>query len=405
MWPRSPSKGARGFSLTELLVTMAALVVVLTLSAQLLFATRRATDRQRLQMEPRQVARGAADYVNYLIRTASDFNTINGARNPLAVMTWYLKGDPDKNPTLMQTSYNNLTTSQAAAGLGDLGTDMVSIAHADKVAMMPNVVWQGYKHSSSAYWQFGEGCPDSARNLELFKEATCGDKDCTASGPLIIVDANGVAGFYEITDYKEGTNADNCSAHSLPEGALGGDCRDNQGCIATVANPGQSDSINPPSGRPDLAQPITLIGGPRFITLRVRDRWLEQKFGLFDSTVDNPGGNFQRLLPNVEDMQIAWVFNNGETRNSLPTSANRLSTTGQVPAQAASGVPGPYDVVNVAGMRATMTVRSAVPIPGEIHDRWLRPLAEDREAATTRDQFFRYQISATSMIRNRWVGR
>jgi hypothetical protein len=383
---------------------MAALVVLLTLSAQLLFATRRATDRQRLQTEPRQLARGAADYVNYLVRTASDFNTINGARNPMAVMTWYLKGDPDKNPTLMQTSYNNLTAGQAAAGLGDEGTDMLSVAHADKVALMPNIVWQGYKHSSSAYWQFGEGCPDSARNLELFKEITCGDKDCTSSGPLIIVDANGVSAFYEITDYKEGTNANNCSAtNNLPD-TDGVGCAANQGCIATVANPGQSDSINPPSGRPELARPITMIGGPRFVTLRVRARWLEQKFGLFDSTVDNPGGNFQRLLPNVEDMQVAWIFNNGETRNSQPTTASRLTTTGQVPAQAA-GAPGPYDVINVAAMRITVTTRSAEPIPGEVHNRWLRPLAEDHEAATARDQFFRHQLSATSMIRNRWVGR
>ena len=33
MWPRSRSDRARGFSLTELLVTMAALIVILTLSA------------------------------------------------------------------------------------------------------------------------------------------------------------------------------------------------------------------------------------------------------------------------------------------------------------------------------------------------------------------------------------
>jgi len=400
MWPRSPRRDpARGFSLTELLVTMAALVVVLTLSAQLLFATRRASDRQRLQTEPRQIARGATDYVNYLVRTATDLNNVLGARNPLAVMVWYVNGS---NQTF-QTTYNNLTASQAAAGFGDEGTDVISVAHADVANFLPLLTWQGNQHAATAYWEFNQGCPDSAANLALFKELTGAHPDDNGkdiSDPLIIVDANGQVGTYQITDYKEGPNADNCAAKSNLPDYPDKSCAADQGCLAVVANPGRSDQVNPPSGQPNLVQPITMNLGPRYISLRVRNRWLEQKFGLFNQNTDTPGTAFQRLLPNVEDFQVAWIFQNGETRNN--NAGNRIPRNQSVPTQAADDV---YHVRNVTAMRITFTTRSATPIPGEIHDRWLRPAAEDRAAATARDQFFRYQLSATSMIRNRWVGR
>jgi prepilin-type N-terminal cleavage/methylation domain-containing protein len=398
MWPRSRSE--RGFTLTELLVTVAALVVVLTLSAQLLFATRRAADRQRLQTEPRQIARGAVDYVNYLVRTATDLNTVLGARNPLAVMVWYANGSNQ----LFQASYNNLTASQASDGLGDEGTDIITVAHADRANFVPLITWNGNQTSSTAYWEFNQGCPDSALNLAMFKELTGAHPDPDGgqdiSDPIVIVDANGVAGTYQITDYKEGTNADVCEAkNQLPDVNEG--CAANQGCMAVVANPGRSDQINPPGGQPNLSQPITMHLGPRFISLRVRNRWLEQKLGVFNPNTDNPGNAFQRLLPNVEDFQVAWIFNNGETRNN--SAANRIPRTGAVPTQ---GSPADaYDAVNVTGMRVTFTARSAEAIPGEVDNRWPRPAAEDRDAAATRDQFFRYQLSATSMIRNRWVGR
>jgi prepilin-type N-terminal cleavage/methylation domain-containing protein len=401
MWPSSPRRESRGFTLTELLVTIAALVVVLTLSAQLLFATRRASDRQRLQTEPRQIARGAADYVNYIVRTASDLNNVLGARNPLGIMVWYRDG----NNTAFQASYNNLTATQATSGLGDQGTDIITVTHADSAVFAPLIAWRGNQRAESAYWQFNQRCPDSTANLAAFKQLTGahpGAGGVDVSDPIIIVDANGAAGTYQITDYKTGFNADNCSAKgSLPDDTTGATCAANQGCMAVAANPALTDRIDPYGGQPPgMSEPIRLHLGPRFIALRVRNRWLEQKFGLFNPNTDNPGSAFQRLLPNVEDFQVAWIFNNGETHNS--TVANRLTTTSQVPAQ---GTTGAYDAINVAGMRVTFTTRSAVVIPGEINNRYLRPAAEDRVAATARDQFFRVQLSATSMIRNRWVGR
>lgn len=400
MWPRSRSDAARGFTLTELLVTIAALVVVLTLSAQLLFATRRASDRQRLQTEPRQVARGATDYVNYLVRSATDLNNVRGARNPLAVMVWYTNG----NDELFQVSYNNLTSTQAAAGFGDEGTDILTVAHSDRANFLPLLTWQGNQRSSSAWWEYNQGCPDSAYNLSLFKELTGAHPDPNGgqdiSDPLIITDANGQAGTYQITDYKEGTNADNCEAKANLPDYPEKSCAAGQGCLQVVANPGRSDQVNPPAGQPNLVQPITMNLGPRFISLRVRNRWLEQKWGLFNQNTDTPGTQFQRLLPNVEDFQVAWVFQNGEIKNN--SSSNQIPRTNQVPTQ---GVPDTYHVQNVVGMRVTFTSRSAVPIPGEVNNRYFRPLAEDRAAATAKDQFYRYQLSAVSMIRNRQPGR
>ena len=306
---------------------------------------------------------------------------------------------------MFQASYNNLSTSQASNGLGDEGTDIITVTHADRAIFVPLITWQGNQRTDPAYWEFNQGCPDSAANLALFKELTgahTGSGGSEVSDPLIVVDATGVAGTYQITDYRAGLNANNCdSSANLPDSG-GETCAANQGCLGVVANPVAADQINPPSGvQPNLAQPVTMHLGPRFISLRVRNRWLEQKFGIFNPSTDNPGSAFQRLLPNVEDLQVAWIFNNGETRNN--GAGNRIPRTNAVPTQ---GTPADaYDAVNVAGMRVTVTARSAVTIPGEVHDRWLRPAAEDRVAATANDRFFRYQLSATSMIRNRWVGR
>jgi prepilin-type N-terminal cleavage/methylation domain-containing protein len=409
MWPRSQRRNTRGFTLAELLVTITALVVVLTLSGQLLFATRNASDRQRLQTEPRQTARGATDYLNYLVRTATDQNNVLASGNPQAIITWYTDGNA--TPTNHQATFNNLTAAQESAGLGDAGTDIVTLGHADSAAtatMLYPTSTPAYPSAGPDYWQFNQACPDSAANLTLFRQLTgahTNGSGATVSDPIVEVDANGYERFYQITQYSVSgyDNTTNCAAANPLPNSGGTPCVANQGCIGVVANPLAADQVKVlkiDQSKIPSKQPIYLFLGVHYFSLRVRGGALQQRAGIFNDQTDNPGTAFQTLLPNVEDLQIAWIFNNGQIRNS--STSNELTTTGQVPAQGSLGV---FDAINVAGMRVTVTARSSVAIPDERDNRYLRPAAEDRVAATTRDKFFRVQLSAASMIRNRWGGR
>ncbi len=80
----SSDRAQRGYMLMEVAVALLALVLILVLSAQLLFATRRASVRQQLHVEARQVARGAADYLAFQARGATDLVTdaIGGVNGP-----------------------------------------------------------------------------------------------------------------------------------------------------------------------------------------------------------------------------------------------------------------------------------------------------------------------------------
>ncbi len=60
---RSSSKPGGGFTLVEVLVVVASLGMILWMVGPLFFPMRQAAERQRLQVEARQTARGATDYV------------------------------------------------------------------------------------------------------------------------------------------------------------------------------------------------------------------------------------------------------------------------------------------------------------------------------------------------------
>jgi hypothetical protein len=146
------------------------------------------------------------------------------------------------------------------------------------------------------------------------------------------------------------------------------------------------------------AEPVTIKGGVRFTSFRVRDGWLEQKQGVFNPNTDNPGSSFVRLLPNVEDLQIAWLFNDGSIWN---TAAQQLPTavyTANVPSQ---GTSNPYDIVNVVGMRMTISARSATEVFWDDGNKFRRPAAEDHAEASTTDRFYHESTTELAMIRNR----
>jgi hypothetical protein len=171
--------------------------------------------------------------------------------------------------------------------------------------------------------------------------------------------------------------------------------------IRVVISPGGSDGINPPSDR-GVTIPCSIAGGLRYYVYRVRNQQLEQKTGYFDSLVDNPGANFTPLLDNVEDLQIAWLYADGTIWNDTP--AHRLTTGSQVPCQDGLGVPidATRDVMNVRGLRISVTARAPRDLPNQVFARYARPASEDRISGTDRLQKAAFYAAETGM---RWGER
>lgn len=394
---------------------MISLVIILTVSTQLMFAMRRGVVRQQLQVEARQGARAAADYTAMLLRGCTDFN--RAGANAGAILTYLTKGSKGASQVCpggddcYQVSYNNVTSADyAAAGgiIANLGTDILTFARPADTQVLDVMRWPGWQHAANARFDAKPTCRQNGNNAEAafqaFKLAT-GEHDDT-SNPLLLIDDNGNWAFYQITNYGSFSGSD-CTADN-------NQCRDPQDdppvpdgqliCFKVQASPGASDGINPPSGQPTLQNPKLMIG-VRYASLRVRTDpatgvpWLEQKDGIFDPDQDNPGTNFIPILPNIEDLQIAWVFNNGTILND---ATHPITAADGVPQANTAPVAGD-DVRQVAGFRVTVTARAAQPMPIEVA-RFVRPAAEDHVAGTTRDSVYRYQISANAMIRNRVVG-
>jgi len=435
MW-HSSDRAQRGYMLMEVTVALLSLALILILSAQLLFATRRASVRQQLHVEARQVARGAADYLAFQLRGATDLVTdamggVNN-RNPLAVVAWMWEGTPAGTtfPTCgvvaghdsgcTQKSFNNVTD----ANLADVGTDIITIARIDQVVRAGPLEWPGSNilAGQDVYWMFETGCPptgagwgdNDAVNLQLFKSYTgahtdnCPGGSTECSEPLIVVDAGGNAVVYQIQDYKTAQNGDTCRATvaDLPT-----ECSDNSRdvtverapCLWTVGA-ATSDTPNMPGGTTTPQIPFRLLAGVRFVSFRVCQGWLEQKNGMFDATADanctgagwNTGA-WTPLLPDVEDVQIAYLYNSGLWGNS--TAATRLPTVNNVPVQGV--LADASNVTRIIGFRVTVTTRSSTEVIGEGKRLSIRPAAEDNAAGTTETLFYYHQVSAAAMLRNR----
>lgn len=377
----SDNRSQRGFSLLELLVVMVILIIVLTLAVQLLFAMHRSAAQQRLQVEARQTARGAVDYVTHLLRTVYDANVPEGTA-PGLLFQATIRG------TAIQTGHDNVTD----AALADVGTDIITIAVPSQVAAVAPARWPGGdQNSANPWWGFGLGCDGTAnqdeRNLALFKQMIAWQEPNGPSRELMLVDETGNWDWYQI-----------CEFVSVGSDCSGGNPCNNTPCVKVQSNPGCGDNVVLPAGYPHLSNP-RLVLGLQHISLRVREGWLEQKQGIFRPAVDNPGPNFVRLLPNIEDLQFAYFFDDGTVWNNTP--ARTLATTGAVPTHGAGAWT---DAGNIKAIRVSVVARAAGVAAGDFTARFTRPESENRPAGTAADQVYRYQASALAMLRNRVPG-
>jgi hypothetical protein len=133
------------------------------------------------------------------------------------------------------------------------------------------------------------------------------------------------------------------------------------------------------------------MGAVRYICFRVKNNQLQQRWGLFDPS--SPDTGFVPLLDNVEDMQIAYIYDNGTVVNNA------------VPPQVGpNGTPTATDVTHVVGIRLTVTARSdRLPVTLTHRNRFGRPAAEDHPAGDLDDRYH-YRLTTTLMVRNRTLG-
>lgn len=367
---RSHRAAEGGFTLVEMLVAMTLTVLLMMTASQLMFSMKSSSDRMRMNSEARVRAQRALDYMAFQMRGAGDMNATQN--NPAAIITWY-----QKNSSNVQATYNNVTNSS----LADIGTDLITIARPNTNVQVPVITWPGFQHGANARWGFSALCPDGAANIAYFKELT--GEHGGISDPILLIDGTGAFGFYQITGYLTHWNTTQGCSQSPPE-------------IHVVANPGNSDMINPPGGQPTLNNP-TMVLGVKFYSYRVRDGWLEQKEGMFDPATDNPGTAFIPLMPNIEDFQIAWIFDDGSVWDSSAQTLPSGTYTGSVPSQGTSNA---YDVTNVRGFRLSIVARSLDALPATSPTTFARPAVEDH-AAGSADKFYHERATSTVMIRNR----
>lgn len=397
-------------------------VIVIAAAFALLFSMRNYAEVQATTAAPRQVSRRAVDYLGYYVAGASDFNNRGGVNNPNAIVTYYNLG-----ATATQASYDNLTGLETGNAVivagqttkfGDFGTDILSLAAPlDTLPVRSAGVWPGNATSSNFFFNYTQGCGatnNNLANLAAFKTWTgaIGSGSSATSPVLLVTDTTGGWNYFRITQYNATSN---CAA---VDGTV----------IQVAASFGQAGEANAPGGNPALGTPITLIGGMRFVSFRVRTSTdaagitmprLEQKQGLFNPATDAPGTAFAPILDGVEDMQVAWLFNQppvagGTTIYNSGSQAFPAAVTGKVPSQQGVGVTGGatvYDVGRIAGLRMSIVGRSEVV-------RLTSTLLSQRQAATVLnvrpavenraqgalDGFDHTRMTTTMMIRNRMLG-
>ncbi len=407
------SKKEKGFTLIEVSVSLLILVIVLALSLSLLFSMQGFARRQRQFAEPRQGARRAMDYISSYLRAATDGNY--NRENPNAIVVWYKIGE---TPT--QATYNNVIDPN----LAEPGTDLITFGRSEGGGNIMISQWSGggtFSNASSIRVHFREGCPDmitggnNQLNMLKFMQVTgcTGDPSChTGNFPcpsctskvLTVVDPQGDYAFLQITGYQRS------------------DCNPSQPFweIDVTANPGQSQ-VNPPGDRgvscatdvTSTTAPSCKIGeGVNYMAFRIkRDNngipQLQQKDGLFNPNTDNGGAQdtFVPLLDNIEDLQIAYIYNDGQIFNDGIQNLIDLGYSGGVPSQANTQAPvPPQDITNVIGIRVSVTALANTPVSFTERAKFFRPASEDRAEDQNRDRFYHYRLTNSVMLRNRNLG-
>lgn len=433
MCARFRSRGRRGVSLSEAMVSLLILTMVMIVALTLLFTMKSFAERQQAKTAPRQTSRRAIEYLGAFVAGATDLNDIATPPSPGAIVTWYSRPGVGA-PVLKQASYNNLPL---ASTFGEPGTDIVTVAFPTSAEKLPFTQWSGTAHTTD-WIDYRTGCVGASGTATMrasFLQLTgaTGAAGSERSEVLTVVDANGTWGYYQITSY---------GTFSCGSVSAGGDPNP----VQVVAAPIATVRVDPVAGEPTLAPPVFLCPGMRFLSFRVRRDGngtlnLEQKQGLFDPDSDNPGNAFTPIMPDVEDLQVAYLYSvspNGTGRTIFNTWDEAASANVPIPVNAgiptgSGGVPyqgtgSLWDVTNVSGLRISVTSRSA---PLRFDTRSLsvrrgaatllnvRPRSEDRAGATQDDyeqpgvtsgpgprvgDFDHHRMTSTILIRNRMLG-
>jgi len=391
----------------EAVVSLLLLVIVMVVTMSLLFSMRSFAERQTSKTAPRQTSRQAIDYVSYFAGGAADLNIGGGLNNPNAVITYWRDG----TGTIRQASFNNLSGSPQAT-YGEVGTDIVTLAVPVNPVVIRVGTWSGFNTTTQTSLNFTAGCGstlDSNANAALFRQLTGAHPDpaapaSTISDLLLARDMTGAWGYYRITQYDPAP-----------------DCSRAGAALRVVSNPVATARIENPAGQPTLVDPVTLVAGIQFVSFRVRQNAagvlnLEQKQGIFDPSTDNPGTAFFPIVEDIEDFQVAWLYDRapvagGSTIFASTTQAFPAGVTGGVPPQGGQGGPVEYDVTRVAGLRVSMVARSrplrmtSLQLTTQATPTRLnrRPAVEDRPVGLI-DGFDHQRITTTIMIRNRMLG-
>ncbi len=193
-----------------------------------------------------------------------------------------------------------------------------------------------------------------------------------------------------------------------------------------------------------FTDPVSLVTGLQFISFRVLTDpvdnlpKLQQKIGLFDPNTDNPGTAFVNVMENVEDLQIAYVYANGDIWNNTAGQTISQANAGarcnvavcdnRVPTQAGPGAVTmeALDVTGVIGLRFSITARSprlsigarqltnvnVTDVLTTTTSQHFRPASENHPVtmdpmAPLRplyDLFDHYRATSTMLLRNRTLG-